>query len=44
MNFVNIFKKKLDNFNKNLISESEVLFSKIWIQLLFHRYALFLEF
>ena len=28
-------KKKLDNFKQNLIGESKVLFSKIWIQLLF---------
>ena len=36
MNFLKIFqKKKSDNFNQNLIGESKVLFSKIWIQLLF---------
>ena len=35
MNFVNILKKKSDNFKQNLIGESKVLFSKIWIQLLF---------
>ena len=42
MNFVNIFKKeKLDNFKQNLIGESKVLFSKIWIQLLFPPFMLY---
>ena len=42
MNFVNIFeKKKSDNFKQNLIGESKVLFSKIWIQLLFPPFMLY---
>jgi len=42
MNFLKIFqKKKSDNFNQNLIGESKVLFSKIWIQLLFPPFMLY---
>ena len=41
MNFLNIFKKKSDNFKQNLIGESKVLFSKIWIQLLFPPFMLY---